>query len=310
MDNDRTCGCRTTGRCQIKRQFAHPAQCSCVPRLLDRALAHTLTALCLSCLHSRVDQLFAWIDSGACQLCLVYFSDVDTAGHSFGPESPQVAAAVLALDALVGQIQSKLRDRSLDQTSNLVVLSDHGMAAVRNTIYIEDLLDSATISQISAQENGAFTDMWPRVLPPPPGLVDSILQQIAAKANANIQCWSKESVPAAYHYAISPRIAPVVCLSSVGTVVSSRDASSSFHFWPGELGCHGYDPSLPEMGAIFFSRSVQRWDSGVDGTAGAVANLANTNVFTVLAHLMGVAASPNNGTLVDFATFMNRTVWE
>ncbi len=80
---------------------------------------------------TRVDTLLGWLDLPAEQrprLLTLYFDQVDHAGHDFGPDSPQIAEAVAEVDAALGRLRAGLQQRGMQ--ANLVIVSDHGMAAV------------------------------------------------------------------------------------------------------------------------------------------------------------------------------------
>ena len=62
---------------------------------------------------ARAAQVIAWLrlpPERRPHLITVSFSDADEAGHRFGPESPQVRAAVQRLDRLVGQMEDQIGD--------------------------------------------------------------------------------------------------------------------------------------------------------------------------------------------------------
>ena len=61
-------------------------------------------------------------------LITLYFSDTDSAGHRFGPDSPQVADAVHELDGEIGKLMDGLKEIKLPV--DLIVLADHGMVKV------------------------------------------------------------------------------------------------------------------------------------------------------------------------------------
>ncbi len=75
------------------------------------------------------------------QLVLLYFSQVDSMGHKYGPASPQVEQAVGEIDALIGDLQNMMKSYSFPV--NLVVVSDHGMKEVveDKIIYLEDYIN-------------------------------------------------------------------------------------------------------------------------------------------------------------------------
>ena len=57
------------------------------------------------------------------------------------------------------------------------------------------------------------------------------------------------------------------------------------------------------MHAIFLAQSPAL-DSGMDGKAGVLDELANLNIYNFICHLLHISPTPNNGTLTDFAPFL------
>jgi alkaline phosphatase D len=82
--------------------------------------------------HKRVEQVLAWLHLPPEQrphMITLYFSDTDTAGHRYGPDSPQVADAVHELDGEIGKLVDGIKQSKL--AVDLIVLADHGMAEVK-----------------------------------------------------------------------------------------------------------------------------------------------------------------------------------
>ena len=76
----------------------------------------------------RIEQVLAWLRMPPEQrphFITLYYSNVDHAGHQYGPDSPQTAAAVEHVDQLVGDLWAQLRQLQLPV--DLFVVSDHGM---------------------------------------------------------------------------------------------------------------------------------------------------------------------------------------
>src|SRR5579862_206583 len=75
--------------------------------------------------EQRIDQVIAWLRLPPAQrphFITLYYSDVDHAGHEFGPDAPQTAAAVHHLDALMGTLEKDLN--ALHLPIDLIVVSD------------------------------------------------------------------------------------------------------------------------------------------------------------------------------------------
>src|ERR1700759_3913046 len=78
--------------------------------------------------EKRIDQVVAWLRLPPEQrphFITLYYSTVDHAGHQYGPDSPQTAAAVQHVDQLVGTLWANLAQLHLP--IDLIVVSDHGM---------------------------------------------------------------------------------------------------------------------------------------------------------------------------------------
>src|SRR6476469_1213293 len=78
----------------------------------------------------RVRQVIAWLSLPEAErpaFVSLYFSEVDDAGHDFGPESTELAAAVGELDGALGALMDGVHRLGLDDRTTIVVVSDHGM---------------------------------------------------------------------------------------------------------------------------------------------------------------------------------------
>jgi predicted AlkP superfamily pyrophosphatase or phosphodiesterase len=73
---------------------------------------------------ARADQVLAWLDLPADrrpEFATLYFDIVDTAGHNFGPDAPEVNAALGEVDAALGRLVAGLKARG--HAANLVVVA-------------------------------------------------------------------------------------------------------------------------------------------------------------------------------------------
>jgi predicted AlkP superfamily pyrophosphatase or phosphodiesterase len=98
----------------------------------------------------RTDQVLEWLslpDDERPSLVTLYYSDVDTAGHEDGPESPALLAAAVRLDHELGRLLSGVDALGLGQRVHWIVVSDHGMAAVaaERVIVLDDFLDPGDV---------------------------------------------------------------------------------------------------------------------------------------------------------------------
>jgi predicted AlkP superfamily pyrophosphatase or phosphodiesterase len=234
-------------------------------------------------LPARVDQVLRWVgqtDADAPRLVTLYMEQVDHAGHDHGPDSPEYAAAIGEVDAAIGRLLDGLQSRGLDASTNVIVVSDHGMASVPDgqTIAIEDMVDPTIATDVSMGQSVGFA--------PLPGKRREA-EKVLLGAHAQYDCWTRQTLPARWHYGSNPRIPPIVCQMHEGWNALSRASVAARA--PGTRGSHGYDNALPSMRAVFIARGPSfKQGQTIEG-------FDNVDVYPLLARLRGVPAAPNDG---------------
>ena len=198
----------------------------------------------------------------------LYFDAVDTAGHEYGPDSPEVTKAAGEVDSAIGQLTRDLR--RLHQRANLVIVADHGMAAIDETrkIRFDSVANPADYTLI---EDGPFV-MANAV----PGHEEALA---AALANAprHMQCWRKGQLPERLHYGTHRRMTDWFCLADTGWMLTRGPQKKPVHG-----GTHGYDNAAPEMRALFIA-------SGPAIRAqGRLPDFDNTDIEPLLRDLIGL----------------------
>ncbi|MET0255655.1 MAG: ectonucleotide pyrophosphatase/phosphodiesterase [Luteibacter sp.] len=239
--------------------------------------------------RARVDKLLSWIDGtpGAKPAFdTLYFDAVDHAGHEFGPDSPQVDAALREVDDALGYLVAELRRRGLYDDMNLIVLSDHGMADVPkgNIVFADEETDLGALDAVSYGVMATFN--------PLPGKDAGAAVARLLGPHAHMRCYRKEDLPARLDYGRHPRVPAFLCLADTGWAIVSHDVLAK-RTQPMSRGEHGYDNLDPTMRALFVAHgpSIAR---GV-----TVAPFPNVDVYPLLAHLIGIDPLPNDGHLED-----------
>lgn len=233
----------------------------------------------------RVDRVLGWFDRPPAQrpaLMTLYFDQVDHAGHDDGPDSPAVRAAIAEVDAALARLVDGLRRRGVLEATNIVVVSDHGMAQVADghVLAIEDI---AAPDLAEAVTTGQVLGFAPR-----PGRTAEAEAQLLGR-HAHYQCWRKGELPARWHYGTHPRIPPIVCQMDEGWDALPRAWIARRE--PGARGSHGFDPALPSMHATF----VAHGPAFRPGTV--LPPFDNVDVYPLLADLLGIPAAANDGDL-------------
>lgn len=240
-------------------------------------------------LQEKADAVFRnYIDIGTRderpQLLLVYAPQPDAYGHQHGypvPHTPSFRSLLRGIDAYVSRVFAGLRERHMLHFTNVVILSDHGMASVpAHHVLLENELISheLRIHHISHSylEGPALALYTPNA---------SHVQHEVSRTLASIPIGQHfhitTALPANFHYPLgSNRTADVWVLPDVHYAVAHDRRL---------LGTHGYNNSSPEMRALFLAHGP-----AFSGSAGYVQPFDNTAVHSLLLELAGVqpAAEP------------------
>lgn len=229
----------------------------------------------------RVDRLLGWFDLPPADrpgFMTLYFEAIDTQGHRFGPDSPELNQALAGVDAALARLVAGLKARGVYDRVNLVVVADHGMAETSpdRVVFLDDVAPADSFTVITA---GWTTSLIPKT-------------PEAAKALAgrhkHFRCWPKARMPRRLAYGTHPRIPPIICLSETGWVVTTR-ARYAERPMTRIGGSHGADPFDPAMRALFVAR-------GPDIRPGVRLKVFdNVSVYPFVMALLGLTPQPNDG---------------
>ncbi len=236
--------------------------------------------------EARVDGLLEWLALPPAErpkLLTLYFDLVDDAGHDFGPDAPQTIAAVRTADAAVGRLLEGLTRLGLRETANLVIVSDHGMAAMspERVVFLDDLVD---LSLVNIEAIGTYAGLRPK-----PGVdAAALIAGIRAKLPPQVQVYAREAMPARFHYNSGERIPPILLLADTGWNLERKAG------WPAfraryKHGNHGWDPAAPEMGALFIAEGPAFRRQTTLDTA------ENVDVYNLLCAVLGIKPVANDG---------------
>jgi predicted AlkP superfamily pyrophosphatase or phosphodiesterase len=238
--------------------------------------------------HSeRVNRILGWLKLPEAQrpsLLTLYYSDVDSAGHSRGPDSQEVRDAVAKVDQSIGQLVDGVNKMGLADRVHYVVVSDHGMAALSpdRMIVLDNYVDVSTMDVVD----------WAPVLAlsPNDGNVEKLYAALKDKHPA-LDVYRSNEVPAVYDLAGHPRLPAVIGIAKEGWFITStrevdRWGQPDRHA-PG--GTHGYDARLPSMHGLFIAAGP-RIKSGV-----TVKPFKNIHVYDFMCAVLGLQPAKNDG---------------
>ena len=241
--------------------------------------------------HTRaadsVAQVRAWLSitgSERPRFVTMYLDQVDEASHEYGPDSVQADAARSEVDAAIALLLDFLRSSGRADTTNVIVVSDHGFAAVPGGQAISTA-DMAPEDVAEAISDGQVIGFVPR-----PGKTGDA-ERLLLGEHAHYSCWRKQDMPGRWHYGTHPRVPAIVCQMRPGwdALWPRKQAWLSQHRPHDQRGSHGYDPDLPQMRATFIASGP----AFVPGTRLPVFD--NVDVYPLLMRLLQLPAEPNDG---------------
>lgn len=243
-------------------------------------------------MEARVDQVLAWLDlprGQRPQLVTLYFEHYDVAAHATSTRSPQAIAQLRHIDDALARLQSGLQARGIAGRTDVLVVSDHGMAdvAAANTEVLADLGTGAYRIEYAGQIAGIH---------PAPERVTEVEAALLGR-KPHHQCWRKAQAPRAWHFGTHRRIPPIICQADAGwRMVGPR----SSYVPPPLKAEHGYAPDAPEMRGIFVAAGPS-FRSGV-----VLPAFDNVDVYPLLARLLGIVPASNDGDARGFAPALTR----
>ena len=241
----------------------------------------------------RVDKILGYLDLPVDKrptILSMYFSTTDDVGHEFGPDAEETKYAALEVDGYIERLMNGLRVRKIDKKVNVILVSDHGMAAVdqRNAVVMDDYFD--TTDRKLADPIITTGEIWQIFAKA--DKEDYLIERLKNIKNAT--CWRKKDIPARLHYNEGKRIAPIVCSSDEGWTMTTKrryDADKKSPDFAQTRGAHGYDNRYQSMGATFVAY-------GPAFKRGYVAEpFSNVEVYNVMCKILGLTPAKNDGDL-------------
>ena len=227
---------------------------------------------------ARVEQLLTWLskpNSMRADFATLYFSEVDSAGHAFGPNSSQVNQSIAHVDQAIAQLRVGLKKLGLDQKTTFIIVSDHGMSVVPSDHWIEVSQVLKDIPEIKYEWTG-----------PVAGInlgeqdVSTALNQL--KTIPHLACWKKSEIPTKYHFGTHRRIPKIVCLAENHYVITDKKPLITY---PGH---HGFAPQEQDMHGLFIASGYQIRKVDLD-------YFENVDVYSLMTKLLNIPAEKNDG---------------
>ena len=234
----------------------------------------------------RVDTVLTWLalpDSERPTFITLYFSDVDSWGHYYGPDAPEMDSVIQAMDGTIGMLLDSLRERDYLDDINLIVASDHGMtpSSRDQVIFLDDYINLDDVQIVDWTPVAAIR--------PNEGMEDSIYHALAG-AHPNLSVYRKNDIPERLFYRNHRRISPFIGIADEGWSITSHDY---FDTHPSAYtgGTHGYDNRLTSMRGIFIASGPAFKNDLV------VESFGNIHIYELICHILSLQPAENDGSL-------------
>jgi predicted AlkP superfamily pyrophosphatase or phosphodiesterase len=233
--------------------------------------------------ESRVDQVVAWLKLPPelrPHFITLYYSNVDHAGHMYGPDSDEVRAAVHHVDTMIGDLQTKIA--ALHLPVDIIVVADHGMVKLQgNPLTLSDFAD---LKDFHTEASFLY--------PNADANVQEVYEEFLSHPDARFKVYRRADTPASLHFDANSREGDPVVVPNGPFTFRAHPSSSEADDGAKHLGGHGFDPrTMPEMKAIFFA-------GGPDVRAGVrLKPFENVNIYPFIAEILGLKPPAVDGTL-------------
>jgi predicted AlkP superfamily phosphohydrolase/phosphomutase len=216
----------------------------------------------------------------------MYFSDVDSAGHRYGPDANETRDAVLKIDAEIGKLQDGLA--ALKLPINLIIVSDHGMQKLdpQKTIILDETPElAAKLAKFRALGRGPQMLLYLNKGENRKLIAEtkSLLDRLAKKKGGVFRARSTPGELKALHYDGTARVGDIV-------IEPTPPWSVGFKSQPAYTtgGNHGWDPSkTKDMHGIFYAIGP-----AFKGST-RLPSFENVNVYPLVLEILGLKTLQN-----------------
>ena len=218
-------------------------------------------------------------------LVMAYFEEPDRSGHNYGPLNSMTRRAMENMDRLISTLWSRILLLPFADKVNLIVTGDHGMASVdpKRFVDIDDVLPERWYDR--------FCNDYPTLIyASAPQYIDSIFD--ALQGVDHIRAWKKGEMPDYLGYGTNKNMGDVIVLPDVGWLFSNKPSKT-------QRGSHGFDHTAADM-QVGFRAMGPDFKVGYEKQE----RFRNVCIYPLLCHLLGVAPSPNDGSLDEVADLL------
>ena len=208
----------------------------------------------------------------------LYYDLTDSEGHHYGPNSPQVNAAISKLDSLIGILFNKLDEIKLRDSVNIIIVSDHGMTEISQERYIniETIADNPNCKFVT---RGAIMNIFIKNK----NEIENVYRKLKQNEN-HYRVYKPEEIPAHYHFNYNHLIGDLFILAEPGWSVGTNKDKDKMR---DHNGNHGFDNSFIDMHGIFYAIGPSFKQNYKTGT------IENINIYPMLCKILNIIPKQN-----------------
>lgn len=241
----------------------------------------------------RISQVLTWMDQeiNRPHLITLYFEQIDQVGHLHGPNSRLLESAVEQIDQQLGSLMTGIAQLGLSEDTNIVIVSDHGMAQIsrERIIFLDDYV---TLQDVEVVNWSPVLELIPRLNK------ETLVYNQLLKSHNKLQVYRKSDMPERWHFNNHRRITPIIAVAEPGWSITSRIYFAE-HPQAYTGGAHGNDPNEPSMHGIFIA-------SGPSFRVGGQINaVESVHLYELLCELLEIVPAENDGDLKVWGEILN-----
>ncbi|XP_071836476.1 ectonucleotide pyrophosphatase/phosphodiesterase family member 7-like [Apostichopus japonicus] len=229
--------------------------------------------------EKRIDDTISWLTEKDYDMSLLYFADPDVPLHLFGIGNENSTYLTLALDHYMGYLFQQIQEKQLQETLNVIIVSDHGHANVNQTNIIElyDYINESDVDFVIGNYGPTFQ------LRPKEGKFEKVYNALK-DTHPNLHVYKKEEIPERFHYGKHSRVLPIFgYVDPTWEVFTRYDPAKTYK------SDHGYDNEAVDMRGIFYGH-------GPFFKQGHRAKpLKSIDLYEMMCEILNVEPAPNNG---------------
>ncbi len=240
--------------------------------------------------RERVDTVIEWLEKPQAdrpRIITLYFSDVDTIGHQYGPYGAPTGEALTQVDIEIGYLLEQLDRRGFREQVDVIITSDHGMAEVdlSKHIIIDEAFDTDLADRVLYSRE--LVSIFPQA-----GQKDEIYRQLQQNLPPQATVYRKSEMPERFHFSQNRRIAPLIAMVDIGHIFLRRSWLEGMLEEPESdrpRGGHGYDNAAPEMLGVLMAQGPSFHAQT------RVGELSMVDIYNVMAAILELQPAPNDG---------------